>query len=212
MDKENIRQIYEKFSGWYDLAEGGVELLGLSRLRRRLIRRAEGEVLEIAAGTGRNFPYYTPAVKLTAVDLSPSMLKIAEKKASRLGLSASCRVMDAEALEFPDHSFDTVVTSLTLCTFPNNIKALHEMARVCRPGGKILLLEHGRSHASLLARLQDWYAPSHYRQMGCQWNLEPLDIVRQSGLGISDFQSHFFGIFHIIIAYPTGLKTPHSTS
>ncbi len=108
--KEEIRQKYDRFARWYDLMESIQEFLGVRRLRRRLLRRVSGKALEVAVGTGRNLQYYPKACKITAVDFSPAMLEVAQKRADRLGLNIPFLVMDAEALAFADQSFDTVVS------------------------------------------------------------------------------------------------------
>jgi len=95
-----------------------------------------------------------------------------------------------------------VVSSLTTCTFPNPVAALQEMGRVCRPEGKILLLEHGRSDRAWLGRWQDERADRHAKQLGCHWNREPLELVREAGLKIVNAQRLFFGIFYQINAEP----------
>ncbi len=210
--KHEIRQKYEKFARWYDLMDGVPEVLGVRRLRRRLLQRASGKVLEIAAGTGRNLRYYPNASKVTAVDFSPAMLSVARKRADRLGLSIRFLTMDAETLAFPDRCFDTVVSSLTVCTFPDPVAALREMARVCRADGRILLLEHGRSDREWLGRWQDRRADRHARALGCRWNREPLDLVRQAGLRLMAAQRIFFGIFHLLEAMSPGPTPAHIAS
>jgi ubiquinone/menaquinone biosynthesis C-methylase UbiE len=198
-----IRRKYDKVAPWYDLLEGLPELLGLRSLRQQLLRRAAGTVLEVAAGTGRNFRYYPRMCQITAVDASMAMLTIARQRAATLGLPITCLVMDAAALSFPDQSVDTVVSSLSTCTFPNPVAALHEMARVCRRDGRILLLEHGRSDREWLGRWQDRRADRHAKALGCRWNREPLDLVRQAGLTVCTARRTFCGIFHVIEAIPT---------
>ena len=100
-----------------------------------LFRRATGKVLEVAAGTGKNLAYYPRDCRIIALDLSREMLKVARKRAAKLSMNVSFSLADAEALPFADKSFDTVVSSLSTCTFPNAVAALEEMARVCRPEG-----------------------------------------------------------------------------
>lgn len=202
--KEEIRQKYGKVAPRYDLLEAIPELLGMRRLRGSLLQRAAGKVLEVAAGTGKNLRYYSRDCRLTAVDLSPAMLEVARKRANRLGLHITFLVMDAEALAFPDQSFDTVVSSLSVCTFPDPVAALREMARVCRADGRILLLEHGRSDREWLGRWQDRRADRHAEYLGCRWNREPLDLVRQAGLTLLAARRVFFGIFHVLEATPQG--------
>ncbi len=210
--KEEIRQKYERFARWYDLMDGVPEVLGVRVLRRRLLQRASGKVLEIAAGTGRNLRYYPTACQITAVDFSPAMLRVACKRADRLGQAIPFLVMDAENLAFHDRCFDTIVSSLTVCTFPDPAAALREMARVCRPNGRILLLEHGRSDVEWLGRLQDRRADRHAKALGCRWNREPLDLVRRAGLTLIAAQRTFFGIFHLLDAMSPGPTPAHIAS
>lgn len=200
--KGEIRQKYEQLAPWYDLAEGIVELLGLRRLRHRLLQRTSGKVLEVAVGTGKNLRYYPKACQITAVDFSPAMLQRARTRADRLGLNVGFLMMDGEALGFRDGCFNTVVSSLTLCTFPDPVAALHEMARVCRADGRILLLEHGRSDRGWLGNWQDRRADRHAKALGCRWNREPFDLVRQAGLKPIAAERVFLGIFHLIETVP----------
>ena len=197
---EEIKRKYDESASKYARIEPIQEYLGVRRLRRRLLRRASGEVLEVACGTGANFPYYPKEYTLTAVDVSPAMVEIAQRRAEKLGLDVDFRIMDAETLAFPDERFETVVSTLTLCTFPDPVAALSEMERVCREDGRILLLEHGRSNNRLVGRLQDVREDAHARQFGCHWNREPLDLVEQAGLRPIAARRTFLGIFHEIKA------------
>ena len=202
LTKEEIRKKYDAFASKFDYAEAIPELLGVKKLRRRLLAGASGNVLEVGVGTGKNLRYYPRACQITAVDLSPGMLEIARRRANKLGVDVTFHVMDAEALAFVDQSFDTVVDSLNLCTFIEPLIALRELARVCRADGRILLLEHGRSDRDWLGRWQDRRADRHAKWLGCRWNREPLNLVRQAGLALTDARRTFFGIFHVIEAMP----------
>ncbi len=128
------------------------------------------------------------------------MLEMARKRATRLGLHVDFLTGDGETLPFPDETFDTVVDSLTICTFTNPIAALREMARVCRPEGRILLLEHGRSDREWLGRWQDRRAERHVEKFGCRWNLNTPALVREAGLPVRASRRRFFGIFWAIEA------------
>jgi ubiquinone/menaquinone biosynthesis C-methylase UbiE len=204
MDTRELRQKYQGFARWYDLVEAAPEVLGLHRLRRKLLARLRGRVLEVAAGTGRNFRWYPQSVTLVAVDLSIHMLTRAREKAEKRGRGRRYlfAVMDAERLAVRDHAFDGVVSTLSTCTFPDPVSALREMGRVARAGGKILLLEHGRSDRPWAARYQDRRAEAHVRMLGCHWNREPLELVRQAGLRVDQAAREFLGVFHIIEARP----------
>jgi len=113
----DISAKYDRFARWYEWLEGIPNLLGLSKLRPMLLRRASGKVLEVAVGTGRNLPYYPRDCRIIALDLSREMLNVARNRAAKLSMPVSFLVADAEALPFSDKSFDAVVSSLSTCTF-----------------------------------------------------------------------------------------------
>ena len=119
------REISE-IARWYDWVEFVPDLLGVGRLRRSLLSRASGRVLEVAVGTGKNLPCYHDC-RITAIDLSSEMLNVARERAAKLSMHASLSLADAEVLPFADHSFDTVVSSLSTCTFPNPARVVREM-------------------------------------------------------------------------------------
>jgi ubiquinone/menaquinone biosynthesis C-methylase UbiE len=200
--QREISRKYDRFARWYDRVESILEVLGVSRLRNRIVHRASGKVLEVAIGTGKNLLYYPSGCRIVGVDASTAMLAVARKRSSRLRLEISFLLANAEALPFPDETFDTVVSSLSTCTFPDPVAALMEMGRVCRPTGKVLLLEHGRSDRDWLARFQDRTADRHAKQLGCHWNRNSLDLVRRAGLKINEAQRVFFGIFSQVEAAP----------
>jgi ubiquinone/menaquinone biosynthesis C-methylase UbiE len=194
---DEIADQYEKRT-WFDQ-----HVLGVARLRKKLLSKANGDVLEVACGTGQNLPLFASNSRITAVDLSPKMLDVARENALKHGLNVNFAVMDAEQLEFPDGSFDTVVSTLSTCTFPNPVRALQEMKRVCRPEGLILLLEHGHSSVPWLAGFQDRNEYRHYQDhAGCRWNQDPLELVRSAGLKVLKRKRAVLGIFHSIEAIP----------
>lgn len=205
--KKEIQKKYNLAAPWYDLIEGIPELFGLKKFRKRLLRQASGKVLELAVGTGKNLPYYPGTCHVTGIDFSTAMLKIARKRVKKLNRHVTFLIMDAEALAFRDRSFDTVVSSLDLCTFVDPEAALREMDRVCRKEGHILFLEHGRSSQKWLSRLQDRTADCYAKRLGCHWNREPLNLIQQAGLKIVYDQRIFFGIFYMIKA-----KTSETTA
>src|SRR4030095_8759587 len=197
---QEISQKYDRFAQWFDLVEGVPDLLGIRKLRQRVLRQASGRVLEVAVGTGKNLRYYPRGCQIIAVDLSREMLNIARKRAGKLSIDVSLLLGDAQALPFFDHSFDTVVSSLSTCTFPEPVIALQEMARVCRKDGRVLLVEHGRSNREWLARWQDRHADQFAKPLGCHWNRQPLELVGQAGLKVNKSRRVFRGVFHQIEA------------
>lgn len=150
MTLNELQQAHDHMASQYDKRIWFDQyVLGVARLRKKLLSKASGKILDVACGTGQNFSSFPPNSQITAVDLSPRMLELARENANGLNLNPNLVTMDAENLEFPDSSFDTVVSALSTCTFPNPVKALQEMKRVCRPNGLILLLEHGHSNGCL---------------------------------------------------------------
>jgi ubiquinone/menaquinone biosynthesis C-methylase UbiE len=206
ISKEEITENYNKKATWYDILEKIPELLGINRIRKNLFRKASGDVLEVAAGTGNNLRHYPENCNLTLIDLSRGMLKIASQKARKQRLEVSIQEMDAESLEFPDDAFDTVVDSLSLCTLTQPVQALREMARVCKPKGRILLLEHGRSSREGLARWQDKRALKHAKRFGCNWNRDILGLVGEANLEVVSSKLYCFGVFHAIEVKPTSMS------
>jgi ubiquinone/menaquinone biosynthesis C-methylase UbiE len=205
VEKREIREAYDRVAPWFDLLEAVPDvLLGSRRLRKEVLGRAGGRVLEVAVGTGRNLPHYPAGCRVTGVDLSPGMLARCRRRARRLGRDVPLALMDAEDLGFPAGSFDTVVDAMALCTFPDPMRALREMARVCRPGGRILLVEHGRSSLDALGRWQDRHEGWVGRRVGCHWNREPRELVEEAGLTVLTQRRRFLGVFHGIVATPGG--------
>jgi SAM-dependent methyltransferase len=124
--------------------------------RTQLLASAQGSVLEIGAGTGFNLPYYPPAVSaITVTDPVDGMLKRSRKRAAKAGKEVTTTRASAEALPFEDASFDTVVASFVLCSVDDQDRALAEIRRVLKPGGRYLFIEHVRADDPALARKQD---------------------------------------------------------
>ena len=204
MTSDELRSEYDSIASeyerrlWFDQS-----ILGVARLRKQLMSKAQGKILDVACGTGLNFPLFTPGSEITGIDFSPGMLDIARQNSSQLGLNVNLAVMDAQKLDFGDRSFDTVVSTLSTCTFPGPIQALQEMGRVCRTGGQILLMEHGHSSWSWIAGFQDRNVYQHYQEnAGCRWNQDPLNLVQAAGLKVLTSRRSVLGIFYLIEAMP----------
>ncbi|WP_244514935.1 class I SAM-dependent methyltransferase [Halorientalis persicus] len=165
----------------------------IGRYRQARFGDVDGRVLDVACGTGTNFQYLPDGVDLVGIDISPEMLANAGKQLAEQGMDGTLREMDAQDLEFPDDSFDAVISALSTCTFPDPVAALREMNRVCKPEGTIRLVEHGRSDVGPIARFQEWRAEAHYAKMGCRWTQEPSDVVAEAGLGVLETRTGLFG-------------------
>lgn len=196
-----IKETYADQAATVDRMEW-VDRLLLGRFRRRRFGSARGRVLDVACGTGTNVRYLPESVEYVGIDVSPAMLRRARNRVAELGRDGTVLEMDAQALAFPDDSFDTVISSLSTCTFPDPVVALREMGRVCAPDGRILLLEHGRSSVEALGRLQDWRADAHFEKHRCRWNQEPLDHVSRAGLSVTDVGTALLGVLTAIEAEP----------
>src|SRR5829696_1609824 len=136
-ETERLKRVWEKEAPTYDRRMDFFERVLFGDGREWVCSRASGEVLEVAVGTGRNFPFYPEGVRLTGIDLSPAMLEIARKKAGERSLDADLREGNAQELPFPDASFDVVVCTLSLCSIPDDRRAVAEMKRVLRPRGRL---------------------------------------------------------------------------
>eukprot|EP01097_Dermamoeba_algensis_P003754 TRINITY_DN2565_c0_g1_i1.p1 TRINITY_DN2565_c0_g1~~TRINITY_DN2565_c0_g1_i1.p1 ORF type:complete len:259 (-),score=69.04 TRINITY_DN2565_c0_g1_i1:196-972(-) len=202
------QQTFDKISDKYDSEISFDEkILGVQKQRKKLLASAHGKVLEVSAGTGRNFEYYPKGVDLSVVDLSPMMLEKAKNKIKNGEVKVNFEkvqfaVMPSEQLSFPDQTFDTVVDTFGLCSVNDPIKALKEMQRVCKKDGKILLLEHGRSEYSLLSDYLDRKAYSHKEKWGCWWNRDMKKIMKESSLQINQLDEKQFKSCFYVIAQP----------
>jgi ubiquinone/menaquinone biosynthesis C-methylase UbiE len=198
------RRRYDRVAPVYDASEWIVERCLYARWRRRLWEGVTGpEILEVGVGTGKNMSYYPPGAHVTAIDLSGGMLARARKRANLLRLDVDLRQMDAQTLDFPSQSFDTVVASFVFCSVPDAVAGLRELGRVCKPEGEIRLLEHMRARSELLGRLMDVINPLAVRIQGANINRPTVDNVRSAGLQIQRMEElSVQGIFKLIVARP----------
>lgn len=185
--REAARGYWNKRAEGYDAAMDRMEGLLFGDARRRLCAAAHGRTLEVAVGTGRSLGLYPEDVEVTGVDLSTGMLARARERAARLGTAPDLREGDAQDLPFPDASFDTVVCALSLCSVQDVERAVAEMHRVLRPGGRMLLLDHVRPT----------FPPLRWLLHGVQFLMDrlepeagermlgrPLPVVRDQGLTV----------------------------
>lgn len=172
-------KIYDPFLAWGERA-------GMRALRRSVIAQARGSVLEIGAGTGLNLSAYPPAVtELTLAEPEPSMVDRLHEVGGADARTPRVVQAGAESLPFPDASFDTVVSTLVLCTVDDVDASLAEVRRVLRPGGELLLIEHVRAESPGLARWQDrLHGPWHAFGYGCNCNRDTRAALAGSGFTV----------------------------
>jgi ubiquinone/menaquinone biosynthesis C-methylase UbiE len=172
------------FAALYDTVSKGSEAAGIREERRHLLAGAEGATIEIGAGTGLNLEHYPEAVtRLVLVEPDPHMRRRLGRRLEDVGRTAEIVEASVEDLPFPDASFDTAVVTYVLCSVPDQAEALAEIARVLKPNGRLLFMEHVRSEDPRLARRQDRIRPL-YNLVGCNPNRDTLAGIDSSALTV----------------------------
>ena len=199
-ETERLKRIYEKQAPRYDRSIAFWEKVLFRDGRQWVCSRAQGEVLEVAIGTGRNLTFYPAGVRMTGIDLSPAMLERARERAGELGMEVDLREGDAQDLPFPGGSFDTVVCTLSLCNVPDDRRAVAEMKRVLRPGGRLLLLDHIRAASGLGRAVQKALEFVWVRLEGEHLLRRPLEHAKAEGLRIEERERYKRGIVERVSA------------
>ncbi len=184
------------FANWYDFFMSPFEKKKFKRIRKKLISKAAGRVLEIGSGTGINFPFYKTVEKVVAIEPSQYMIERSQPRLKQSIVPIELLQASAEELPFDTNTFDTVVATLVFCTIPNPEKALEEMKRVCKPSGKILLFEHVKMENRFLASLQGWLTPAWKKICdGCCLNRDTLALLKAHNLSAIKVENYYNGLF-----------------
>ncbi len=178
---ETVRRSWAKQASFYDKSIGFFERRLVGNHRPWACSQATGDVLEVAIGTGLNLPHYRADARVTGVDLTPEMLSIARRRAKELSRDVDLHEGDAHNLEFPDASFDSVVCTYSLCGIPDPRRALSEMHRVLRPGGKLILVDHIRGSVRPVLWFQKFIEFFTIRVAGEHMTRRPLEYVEVMG-------------------------------
>jgi ubiquinone/menaquinone biosynthesis C-methylase UbiE len=178
------------FAAIYERSLRDAEKAGLAEHRRVLLARASGATLEIGAGTGLNLAHYPSTVsELILAEPGEHMARHLRKNAAAAGRALEVVEAPAERLPFDDDRFDTVVCTLVLCTVPDAPAAIGEAARVLRPGGRLLFLEHVRAEDPRLVRWQDrLWRPWRFVADGCHCNRDTLAALQASPLAVENVE------------------------
>jgi ubiquinone/menaquinone biosynthesis C-methylase UbiE len=179
------------FAAMYDRMLASTERDGLGAHRQALLVGASWDVLEIGGGTGANLQFYGEGVSsLTLTEPERPMISRLERKLSEQAPGAMVLRAPAEDLPFEDGTFDTAVSTLVLCTVDDQPRALRELRRVLRPGGRLLFIEHVRSEDPKLARWQDRMLPLNVRfACGCHCNRATLGGIKDAGFDVTELQN-----------------------
>jgi SAM-dependent methyltransferase len=167
-------------------------------IRRRIVPRAQGQVLEIGVGPGVKFAHYDPArvSKVFALEPNPGMVRLAERPRQRSGIEIDFIGLPSERIPLPDGAVDTAVSTFTLCTIPGVADALREVARVLRPGGQLIFFEHGRCPDAHLRRWQAWTEPlPHWIFEGCHLTRDIPALITAGGFEISEMETGYLARF-----------------
>jgi ubiquinone/menaquinone biosynthesis C-methylase UbiE len=165
----------------------------LAAYRARVVPAAQGRVLEIGIGSGLNLPYYGTAVEqIIGLDPSPKLLAMAREAARQTAIPLELIENSAEAIPLYNRSVDTVVTTWTMCSIPDVQRALGEMRRILKPGGRLLFVEHGRSSDVRVRRWQDRLTPV-WRRIGggCHLNRAISELIENGGFRIERLETGY---------------------
>ena len=197
------RRLFAKFWGWFEPRTRH----RFARYRAELVAGLDGRVLEIGCGNGANFEHYASSATVTATDYSEYMLQPAREAAEAASATIEVRAADAMELPFEDASFDAVVSSLVLCSVPDQARALAELRRVLRPGGELRVFEHVRSQRTWVAVMQRvatplWRIPGD----GCHLDRDTDRAVREAGFEVESSERLALGLPHVQLR----ARTPRS--
>jgi ubiquinone/menaquinone biosynthesis C-methylase UbiE len=199
-ERDKLRRYWNKHSRHYDRDMRFLDRIAFGESRAWVCSQATGDVLEVAIGTGLNLPHYPAEVRLTGIEWSPAMLEHARRRAEEVGRTVTLREGDAQALPFPDAGFDTVVCTLSLCAIPDDQRAVNEMIRVLRPGGRLLLLDHVASSNRPARALQRLLELVTIPTGGEHFRRRPLHHVQAAGLEIERHDRFKLGIVERLTA------------
>ncbi|MHC4458485.1 MAG: methyltransferase domain-containing protein [Planctomycetota bacterium] len=184
------RKRYDRMARLYDFLEWPIEHFRFASWRARLKNCINGShALEVGVGTGKNLPYYPENLNITAIDLSPRMLARARAKAERIESKVNLIEMDIQQLNFPNQYFDTIFATFVFCSVADPVAGLQELRRVCKPDGRLFLLEHVQPGNAVLGRIFDFFNPVvddlyDLLQMGCNLKREEIFCSPVEGAGI----------------------------
>lgn len=195
---------YQRIARFYDLLDLPFEARRYKELRGHLFEGLRGRVLDAGVGTGRNIPYYPPGAMVTGIDLSTAMLARAMERRERLGASVELLEMDALNTTFPDRQFDAITSSFLFCVLDDTqqLPALREMHRICKPGGSIRILEYALSKRPFKRFMMRLWAPWVRWVYGAAFDRDTEQYLSQANLELVEKRFLFHDIIKLIVARP----------
>ena len=192
---------YSRSAHFFDFFECPIEYMVFRKLRSEVVSMAEGHVLEIGVGTGKNLAYYSSGVDVQAIDFSHGMLKMAVGKSIPDGCKVNFCEMDVQTLEFEENRFDCSISTFVFCTVPDAKQGLSELYRVLKPGGKAIFLEHQKSRNSLINIFLYMMEPMMRLLFGTSMIRETQDYINASGLIIDSVENKVLDVVRLIVAH-----------
>lgn len=193
-----IKRRYDRISSLYGVMDSVIR----PSWRKEIFEHIEGDILEVGVGTGSNFAYYPSDACVVGIDFSPKMLKKATTKIAQSNAKITLKEMDAQQMNFPDNTFNAVVSSCVFCSVPDPIKGLKEIRRVVKPGGTIIMLEHMRSENAFVGRVLDLINPLTVRLIGANVNRNTMKNIEEAGLMVKHQQFLMTSIMRKLIITP----------
>jgi ubiquinone/menaquinone biosynthesis C-methylase UbiE len=175
---------YDRIAPLYDLLDAPYEYTWRGRLRGRMFEGLSGRVLDAGVGTGRNIPYYPRNAHVIGIDASSGMLAQAKRRADRKGSRVELLCADIQSTGFSDASFDAIVSTFVFCVLDDSqqLPALRELRRICKPGGVIRLLDYTLSTRPLTKLLMRTLEQASHRLFAARYDVQTEDYVESAGL------------------------------
>ena len=197
---EETRHKWDRAAPAFDLMAGeGAEKRWGRNKQKLFSRMGDGNILFLALGTGLDIACFPPQRHITAIDISPEMLKVAQPRIAKYNGTIEAKVMDVHAMDFSDNSFDQIFTSCTFCSVPDPVDGLKSLRRVLKPGGELLMFEHTGSHFFPFNLLLNLMTPLSSR-LGPDMNRTTMDNVRKAGFEIIEVENVYLDVVKIIRA------------
>lgn len=176
--------------------------------KQKLLAKARGKTLHVAAGTGNDFKFFPAGMDVVSIDISPKMLEQAKIKAAAYEGSIELREADVHKLDYPEATFDTVTTVFTFCSVPKPIAGLQELYRVLKPGGQILMLEHVRSTAIAPVGVMMDLMSQLTRQFGPELNRDTVGNLQKAGFRLRRVENVYLDVVKTIEAAKGERQSP----